>query len=47
MYETMIMMPAVTAPACQVLGISEKITFATRMIAEISIMLRTKSAVLR
>ena len=41
------MMPAVTAPACHVLGISAKITFATRMIAEISIMLRTKRAVLR
>src|SRR6188508_3645981 len=43
----MIMMLAVTAPACQVLGIREKITLATRMIAEISIMLRTNSAVFR
>ena len=41
------MMPAVTAPACQVFGISEKITLATRMIAEISIMLRRKRAVFR
>ena len=41
------MIPAVTAPACQVFGISEKITLATRMIAEISIMLRTKRAVFR
>jgi hypothetical protein len=41
------MMPAVTAPACQVFGMSEKITLATKMIAEISIMLRTKSAVFK
>src|SRR4029453_2020872 len=43
----MIIMPEVTAPACHVLGITPKTTFATRTIAEISIMLRTNSAVFR
>ena len=41
------MMPAVTAPASHVESMREKITLATRMIAEISIMLRTKSTVFR
>ena len=41
------MEPAVIAPACQVTGTREKTTLATRVIAEISIMVRRKRAVLR
>ena len=41
------MEPAVIAPASQVTGTRPKTTLATRVIAEISIMVRRKSAVLR
>ena len=39
--------PAATAPACQVTAMWEKTTLATRVIAEISSMVRRNSAVFR